>query len=43
MKGLELAERYYEEVGRPMLLSKYPEYFERMAVGLAGQGAESAL
>lgn len=40
MKGLELAERYYEEVGRPMLLSKYPEYFERMAVGLAGQGSE---
>lgn len=40
VKGLELAKRYYEEVGKPMLLSKYPEYFEKMAVGLVGQGSE---
>ena len=33
VKGLELAEKYFEEVGNPMLLEKYPEYYERMAVG----------
>lgn len=40
MKGLELAEKYYEAVGKEMLLTKYPEYFERMAIGLVGQGSE---
>lgn len=40
MKGLELAEKYFEEVGKPMLLEKYPRYYERMAVGLVGQGSE---
>ncbi len=40
MKGLELAEKYFEEVGMPMLLEKYPQYYERMAVGLVGQGSE---
>lgn len=40
MKGLELSEKYFEEVGKPMLLEKYPEYYERMAVGLVGQGSE---
>lgn len=40
MKGLELAKRYFEEIGKPMLLEKYPKYFERMAVGLVGQGSE---
>lgn len=40
MKGLELAEKYFEEVGKPMLLKKYPQYYERMAVGLVGQGSE---
>lgn len=40
MKGLELAEKYYEAIGKEMLLNKYPEYFERMAIGLVGQGSE---
>ena len=40
MKGLELAEKYYEAIGREMLLNKYPEYFGRMAIGLVGQGSE---
>lgn len=40
MKGLELSEKYFEEVGKPMLLEKYPEYYERMAIGLVGQGSE---
>lgn len=40
MKGLELSEKYFEEVGKPMLLEKYPQIYERMAVGLVGQGSE---
>ena len=40
MKGLELSEKYYETVGKEMLLTKYPEYFGRMAIGLVGQGSE---
>lgn len=40
MKGLELAEKYYEAIGKEMLLNKYLEYFERMAIGLVGQGSE---
>ncbi len=40
MKGLELSEKYFEEVGKPMLLEKYPQYYERMAIGLVGQGSE---
>ena len=40
MKGLELSEKYFEELGKPMLLEKYPDYYERMAIGLVGQGSE---
>ncbi len=40
MKGLELAEKYFEEIGKPMLMEKYPQVYERMAVGLVGQGSE---
>lgn len=40
MKGLELSEKYFEAVGKPMLLEKYPKIYERMAVGLVGQGSE---
>lgn len=40
MKGLDLARAYYEEVGRPMLQAKYPEYVSRIAVGLVGEGSE---
>ena len=40
MKGLELSKAYYEEVGRPMLEQKYPQYLNRMAIGLVGEGSE---
>lgn len=40
MKGLELARRYYEDVGRPMLASQFPDYAGRVAAGLAGQGSD---
>lgn len=40
MKGLELAEKYYNEVGSPMLESKFTAYLPRFAVGLVGEGSE---
>ena len=40
MKGLELSEKYYEQVGLPMLREKFAEYLPRMAVGLVGEGSE---
>lgn len=40
IKGLELAKRYYEAYGRPMIAEQFPEYEGRIAVGLAGSGSE---
>ncbi len=40
MQGLELARRYYEEVGRPAFEAAFPELIGRMAFGLAGEGSE---
>ena len=40
MKGLELARAYYEACGAPMLRARFPDYAERIAVGLVGQGSE---
>lgn len=39
-RGLELSREYYEEVGKSMILEKYPEYSSRIAAGLAGEGSE---
>lgn len=40
MKGLELSRRYYEQYGRQALMEYDPALFERVAVGLAGEGSE---
>lgn len=40
MKGLELAQRYYETYGKKMLEEKFPELCGRAAAGLAGYGSE---
>ena len=40
MKGLEIAERYYFEVVRPMLAERFPALLPRLAAGLAGEGSE---
>lgn len=38
--GLELSRRFYEECGAPMIRERFPEYEDRIAVGLVGEGSE---
>lgn len=40
MKGLEIAKKYYEEFGAPMIHEQFPEYEGMIACGLAGSGSE---
>ncbi|MBQ9119819.1 MAG: DUF4125 family protein [Lachnospiraceae bacterium] len=40
IKGLELCRRYYEEFGKRMIAEKFPEYEQRIAVGLVGKGSD---
>ncbi|KAA8818084.1 hypothetical protein CSQ85_09530 [Bifidobacterium rousetti] len=40
ISGLKLARAYWEEIGRPMIRAKYPEYADRIAAGLVGHGSE---
>ena len=40
MKGLDLAERYFEEIGFPMLQQEFGPYMDRLAAGLVGDGSE---
>ncbi|MBO4903920.1 MAG: DUF4125 family protein [Lachnospiraceae bacterium] len=38
--GLELSRMFYEEFGRQMIHEKFPEYEDRIAAGLVGEGSE---
>ena len=40
MKGLDLAEAYYREVGLPMIRERFADCEGRLAVGLVGPGSE---
>ena len=40
IQGLDLAKAYWEQVGRPMLAERYPQYRNRIAVGLMGHGSD---
>ena len=40
MKGLELSQKYYEEYGKEMIHSQFPELESVIAVGLVGSGSE---
>ena len=40
MSGIQLAERFYNEYGAPMIKEKFPEYESRIAVGFVGEGSE---
>ena len=40
MRGLELARDYFETYGAPMLHAQFPDWEDRLAVGLVGSGSE---
>lgn len=40
MTGLALSRRYYEGICRPFLEEKLPQYVNRIAVGMVGEGSE---
>lgn len=40
MQGIELARKYYEAHGSPMLQAQFPDVLHRIAVGLVGEGSE---
>ena len=40
MKGLELSRAFYETCGEPMLREQFPEWQNKIAVGLVGSGSE---
>ena len=40
MNGLELSRGFFEEFGRPMLETQFPELLPRLAAGLFGSGSE---
>ena len=40
MNGIELAEKFYRELGEPMLVSQFSELLPRLAIGIAGRGSE---
>ena len=40
MKGLELAEKYYETYGKSMLEEQFPQIRDQAAAGLVGYGSE---
>lgn len=40
VKGLDLSRKFYEEFGAKMIHEKFPEYEDRMSVGLVGRGSQ---
>ena len=40
MKGIELSKSFYEQFGKPMIENEFPEFKDRIAVGLVGHGSE---
>lgn len=39
-KGIELCKAYYETYGKPMIHNQFPEYENKIAVGLVGEGSD---
>jgi len=40
ISGMELAKKFYEEYGLPMIRAKFPEHEHKIAVGFVGEGSE---
>ncbi len=39
-KGLDICRKYYETYGKPMIEEKFPEYADKIATGLVGEGSD---
>ncbi|MBQ3907552.1 MAG: DUF4125 family protein [Lachnospiraceae bacterium] len=40
ISGLELSKKYFETYGKPMLEKEFPEYIDKIAAGLVGEGSD---
>lgn len=40
MKGIEICRSYYEEFGKEMIERDFPQYADKIAIGLVGHGSE---
>ena len=40
VSGMALSRAFYEEYGAPMIAEKFPDYEDKIAVGLVGQGSD---
>jgi len=40
LSGLQISEAYYQQYGKQMIHDKFPEYEDKIAVGLCGEGSE---
>lgn len=40
ISGIELARKFYEEIGAPMIHEKFADYEDQIAVGFVGEGSE---
>lgn len=40
LKGMDISRKHYEAYGKQMLKEKFPEYVNRVAAGLVGEGSE---
>lgn len=40
IKGMDLCREYYETYGEPMLYKEFPEYLDKITVGLCGEGSD---
>ena len=40
IKGLDLSRKFYEEYGAKMIHEEFPEYEDRMTIGLVGRGSQ---
>lgn len=39
--GIELSEKFYQELVRPVLTERYPDLFDQAAIGVLGNGSET--
>lgn len=40
IKGLDLSQMFFEEIGREALQTNFPEIFDKISIGLVGEGSE---